>query len=59
MDINLLDWRHDLWNKYYTADSRGEIAFTAEEKAYLDEMKASGAVHPRHRGAGQGSLLLL
>jgi hypothetical protein len=44
MDINLLDWRHDLWNKYYTADSNGEIAFTAEEKAYLDEMKKSGAV---------------
>lgn len=44
MDINLLDWRHDLWNKYYTADSNGEIAFTAEEKAYLSEMKKSGAV---------------
>ena len=44
MDINLLEWRHDLWNKYYTADSRGEIAFTAEEKAYLDEMKESGTV---------------
>jgi signal transduction histidine kinase/BarA-like signal transduction histidine kinase len=44
MDMNLLDWRHDLWNKYYTADSRGEIAFTAEEKAYLDEVRASGAV---------------
>ena len=44
MDSNLLDWRHDLWNKYYTADSRGEIAFTAEEKAYLDRTKESGAV---------------
>jgi len=44
MDINLLDWRHDLWNQYYTADSNGEIAFTAEEKAYLDGMKKSGAV---------------
>lgn len=44
MDINLLDWRHDLWNKYYMADSSGEIAFTAEERAYLGEMKQSGAV---------------
>ena len=44
MDINLLDWRHDLWNQYYTADSNGEIAFTAEEKSYLGEMKKSGAV---------------
>ena len=43
MDINLLDWRHDLWNEYYTADSSGEIAFTAEERAYLGEMKKSGA----------------
>ena len=44
MDINLLDWRHDLWNKYYTADSSGEIAFTAQEKAYLSGMKKSGTV---------------
>ena len=44
MDINLLDWRHDLWNKYYTADSNGEIAFTAEEKAYLSEVKKNGTV---------------
>ena len=44
MDLNLLDWRHDLWNKYYTAESPGEISFTADEKAYLDEMKKSGTV---------------
>jgi len=43
MDINLPDWRHDLWNQYYTADSNEEIAFTAEEKAYLAGMQKSGA----------------
>lgn len=43
MDINLPDWRHDLWTKYYTADSSGEIAFTAKEKAYINEMKKSGS----------------
>lgn len=44
MDINQPDWRHDLWNKYYTSDSSGELSFTAEERAYLSEMKESGAV---------------
>ncbi len=44
MDMNLLDWRHDLWNKYYTADFNEEIAFTVEEKAYLSDIKKSGAV---------------
>ena len=44
MDINLPDWRHELWNRYYSADSGGELAFTAKEKAYLDKMQASGAV---------------
>jgi len=44
MDINLADWRHELWDRYYAADTGGELAFTAKEKAYLDRMRKSGAV---------------
>ena len=42
MDINLPDWRHELWDKYYLADSTGELSFTAEEKTFLDRMRESG-----------------
>ena len=42
MDINLTDWRNELWSRYYLADSGGELAFTVKEKAYLDKMRESG-----------------
>ena len=42
MDIYRTDWRHTLWNKYYTVKSGEEIAFTADEKAYIEEMQKSG-----------------
>ncbi|MCI1722416.1 MAG: transporter substrate-binding domain-containing protein [Lachnospiraceae bacterium] len=42
MDSNQTDWRHRLWDKYYTADASGEIAYSADEKAFIREMQDSG-----------------
>ncbi|MCH4153300.1 MAG: transporter substrate-binding domain-containing protein [Mageeibacillus sp.] len=43
MDINMSDWRHTLWDKYYS-DSNAGIALTADEKAYIRELEESGTV---------------
>ncbi len=42
LDMNQPQWRHELWNKYYTAKSSGDIAFTAREKAYIDSQLKNG-----------------
>ena len=44
MDTYLHDWRHELWDRYYKADTGDAIAFTYEERQYIDEMKKSGTV---------------
>lgn len=42
MDNNYPDWRNELWNKYYQADTGNQIAFTAEERKYIESLKNSG-----------------
>jgi len=42
MDHSDANWRSELWNKYYKADSGSEISFTEEEQDYIDKMKADG-----------------
>jgi signal transduction histidine kinase/CheY-like chemotaxis protein len=42
MDNNYPDWRSELWNKYYQADTGSEIAFTAAERKYLSSLKTAG-----------------
>jgi signal transduction histidine kinase/CheY-like chemotaxis protein/ABC-type amino acid transport substrate-binding protein len=44
MDSANPSWRNDLLQKYYSSDSGDEVAFTNEERNYLDELKTSGKV---------------
>jgi signal transduction histidine kinase len=44
MDANIPNWRNSLWDRYYTADTGNEIAFTAEEREYIRSMQESGTV---------------
>ena len=44
MDLDMNDWRHDLWNKYYTPDTGDEIAFTPAERSFIREAQAKGTV---------------
>lgn len=41
LDNNYPDWRNELWNKYYQADTGNQIAFTAEERKYIDSLQNS------------------
>ena len=41
LDNNYPDWRNDLWNKYYQADTGNQIAFTAEERKYINSLQNS------------------
>lgn len=41
LDNNYPDWRTVLWNKYYQVADGKEIAFTAEERAYIKSLSDS------------------
>ena len=42
LDLNESDWRSVLHQKYYATDSGGTIMLDADERAYLEELLASG-----------------
>ncbi len=42
MDTDSAGWRTRLFNKYYSMDSGEVVAFTAEERLWLDRLAASG-----------------
>jgi len=42
MDEARPDWRGELWTHYYTADTGGQISFSADERQYIDSLKQSG-----------------
>jgi len=42
LDNNYPDWRNELWNKYYQADTGNQISFTADERKYIEGIKNSG-----------------
>ena len=44
MDVDSAGWRTRLLNKYYSMNSGEVVAFTAEERAYLDALNASSRV---------------
>lgn len=44
MDNNDAGWRTQLFQKYYTPDSGEQIAFTPQERSYLDQLKREDKV---------------
>lgn len=44
MDRYSPGWRTALWNRYYQPDLGNEISFTGPEKAYINELAASGII---------------
>ena len=44
MDTDSAGWRTKLFNKFYTMDSGEVVAFTGEERLWLDELAAKGRI---------------
>ncbi len=42
MDVQEPDWRNVLQNKYYSTNSKGSVILSAEERAFLENLKSTG-----------------